>query len=109
MEIMDIINNLITAVISQFDFSYCIIVNVMTYLIITGLIKITEGNVALFMKRTALIISIIVISVIYYLIGTDAKILINSAILAPVSWSWIFKPIFGKIGWDYKQIDKRLN
>lgn len=109
MEIMDIINNLITTVISQFDFSYCIIVNVLTYLIITSLIKVTEGNVALFVKRIALIVSIIVISIIYYFIGTDAKVLVNSAILAPVSWSWIFKPIFSKIGWDYKQIDKRLN
>lgn len=109
MEIMDIINNLINTVINQFDFSYCIIVNILTYLIITTLIKVTEGNVALFVKRIALILSIIIISIIYYFIGTDAKVLVNSAILAPISWSWIFKPIFNKVGWDYKQIDKRLN
>ena len=33
----------------------------------------------------------------------NTTILINSAILAPVAWSWIFKPILKKIGVDYKQ------
>ena len=36
----------------------------------------------------------------------NTTILINSAILAPVAWSWIFKPILKKIGVDYKKIDK---
>lgn len=36
----------------------------------------------------------------------ETVILINSSVLAPVAWSWIFKPILKKIGVDYKKIDK---
>ena len=106
---MDVINNIINALISQFDFTYCVIVNVMTYLIINFMIKVAGGNVVVPIKRIVLLFSIIVISAIYYFLGTDIKVLVNSAILAPVSWSWIFKPIANKLGWDYKQIDKLLN
>lgn len=106
---MDVINNIINALISQFDFTYCVIVNIMTYLIINFMIKVAGGNIVVPIKRIVLLFSIIVIATIYYFLGTDIKILVNSAILAPVSWSWIFKPIANKLGWDYKQIDKLLN
>ena len=106
---MDVINNIINALISQFDFTYCVIVNVMTYLIINFIIKVSGGNIVVPIKRMVLLFSIIVIAAIYYFLGTDIKVLVNSAILAPVSWSWIFKPIANKLGWDYKQIDKLLN
>lgn len=106
---MDVINNIINALISQFDFTYCVIVNVMTYLIINFMIKVVGGNVVIPVKRIVLLFSIIVIATIYYFLGIDIKVLVNSAILAPVSWSWIFKPIANKLGWDYKQIDKLLN
>lgn len=106
---MDVINNIINALISQFDFTYCVIVNVMTYLIINFMIKVSGGNIVVPIKRIVLLFSIIVIAAIYYFIGSDVKVLVNSAILAPVSWSWIFKPIVNKLGWDYKQIDKLLN
>ena len=106
---MDVINNIINALISQFDFTYCVIVNIMTYLIINFMIKVVGGNIVVPIKRIVLLFSIIVIAAIYYFLGTDIKVLVNSAILAPVSWSWIFKPIANKLGWDYKQIDKLLN
>lgn len=106
---MDVINNVINALISQFDFTYCVIVNIMTYLIINFMIKVVGDNVVVPIKRIVLLFSIIVIAAIYYFLGTDIKVLVNSAILAPVSWSWIFKPIANKLGWDYKQIDKLLN
>lgn len=106
---MDVINNIINALISQFDFTYCVIVNIMTYLIINFMIKVAGGNVVVPIKRIVLLFSIIVIAAIYYFLGTDIKLIVNSAILAPVSWSWIFKPIANKLGWDYKQIDKLLN
>lgn len=106
---MDVINNIINALISQFDFTYCVIVNIITYLIINFMIKVAGGNVVVPIKRIVLLFSIILIAAIYYFLGTDIKVLVNSAILAPVSWSWIFKPIANKLGWDYKQIDKLLN
>lgn len=106
---MDVINNIINALISQFDFTYCVIVNIMTYLIINFMIKVAGGNIVVPIKRIVLLFSIIIIAAIYYFLGTNIKVLVNSAILAPVSWSWIFKPIVNKLGWDYKQIDKLLN
>ena len=106
---MDVINNIINALISQFDFTYCVIVNIMTYLIINFMIKVAGGNIVVPIKRIVLLFSITIIAAIYYFLGTDIKVLVNSAILAPVSWSWIFKPIANKLGWDYKQIDKLLN
>mgnify|MGYP003495019121 CR=1 FL=1 len=106
---MDVINNIINALISQFDFTYCVIVNIMTYLIINFMIKVAGGNVVVTIKRIVLLFSIIVIAAIYYFLGTDIKVLVNSSILAPVSWSWIIEPILAKFGYDYKDIDKRLN
>ena len=49
--------------------------------------------------------SVILISIGYYITGTDTKLIINSAILAPVSWSWIFKPICKYLNIDYKDFN----
>ena len=56
-------------------------------------------------KRKVLLIVIFSTGVVYYLIGTDNKHLINSAILAPVFWSWIMKPLCQFLNIDYKQIN----
>lgn len=106
---MEIINQIIQAIINDFDFSYCVVVNLLTYIIITALTKVCKGNIIRGVKRVILVISIIVIGIVYYAIGSNAKVLVNSAILAPISWSWIIKPILAKFGYDYKQIDNRLN
>ena len=39
----------------------------------------------------------------------DIRVLINSIILAPISWSWVFKPIAKRMNWDYKDFDNKLN
>ena len=78
--------------LSNFDFGYMLIINVLTYIMIE-VCKI-KWNITLWMKRLFLLISIVIITILYKLTGFDNNIiLINSAILAPVSWSWIFKPI----------------
>lgn len=41
--------------------------------------------------------------ILYHFISdTSTEVLVNSAILAPLAWDWIFKPILNKIGADYK-------
>ena len=104
--IEEIINNIITTIISSFDFAYCISVNVLTYLIIK-LIDNLNGKkaVSTWSKRIVLLIVIISMGVLYNLIGCDNKILLNSAILAPVSWSWIIKPICKYFKIDYKDFN----
>lgn len=106
------IEDIIKTTLDSFDFGFCIIVNVLTYLIIKWLseskfkFKITTWN-----KRLILIIVILIISIVYYLFNVDTKLIFNSAILAPVAWSWVFRPICEKFKLNYikddiKQIKK---
>lgn len=107
---MEYISQIINQIINNFDFSYMFIVNVLTYIIIK-IIDYLNGDTKVhkLIKRICLIISIIFVAIIYKLINYDSNIvLINSAILAPVFWSWILKPICIKFGIDYKKIDNTL-
>lgn len=105
-----IIDYIINNILSNFDFRYMLSVNVLTYIIIKVIDELNkEKKVSTLIKRVVLVISIILISVVYKLIGYDNNIeLVNSAILAPVFWSWIAKPICSKLGINYKQINDVL-
>lgn len=106
---METINQITQQVINSFDFTYCVVVNVLTYILVTILIYLCRGNVTRTVKKLTLLFSIIIVSVIYYAVGVDVKLIVNSSILAPVSWTWIIKPILAKIGYDYKNIDSKIN
>lgn len=106
---METINQIIQQVINSFDFTYCVVVNVLTYILVTILIYLCRGNVTRTVKKFTLLFSIIIVSAIYYAVGVDVKLIVNSSILAPVSWTWIIKPILAKIGYDYKNIDSKIN
>ena len=82
---METINQIIQQVINSFDFTYCIVVNVLTYLLVTVLIYLCRGNITRTIKKLTLLFSIVIVSVIYYAIGVDIKLIVNSSILAPVS------------------------
>ena len=107
--IEEVISNIVNTTIASFDFTYCIVVNVLTYILVTVLIYICRGNVTRTIKKLTLLFSIVIVSVIYYAIGVDVKLIVNSSILAPVSWTWIIKPILSKFGYDYKNIDNKIN
>ena len=106
---MEIINQIIQQVINSFDFTYCVVVNALTYTLVTVLIYLCQSNVTRTIKKLVLLFSIIIVSTIYYAIGVDVKLIVNSSILAPVSWTWIIKPILAKFGYDYKNIDNKIN
>ena len=103
---MEILNNTIQTTLESFDFSFCIIVNVLTYLIIR-LINDRKRNKDLttWSKRLVLLLVILSIGVLYYLLGNSTKTILNSAILAPVFWSWIMKPICKHFKVDYKNVN----
>ena len=82
---METINQIIQQVINSFDFTYCIVVNVLTYILVTVLIYLCRGNVTRTIKKLTLLFSIVIVSAIYYAIGVDVKLIVNSSILAPVS------------------------
>ena len=102
---MEIITNIIQSTLESFDFAYCITVNILTYFIIS-IINDKRGHTDLstWAKRLVLLIVILSTGVVYYFIGCEIRIIINSAVLAPVFWSWILKPICKKFKIDYKQI-----
>lgn len=89
-----------------------IITNIIcTYLIIKGIDYINgTAKVSFWIKRLVLIITIIVVSIIYIILDKDINKLqlFNSAIATPVAWSWIIKPIFTKLGIDYRKIDETI-
>lgn len=103
---MEIINNILQTTLESFDFAYCIVANVLTYFIIST-INARRGHkdMSIWQKRLILISVILSTGVLYWLIGSDTKVLLNSAILAPVFWSWILKPICKKFKIDYNDIN----
>ena len=103
---MEILSNTIQTTLESFDFAFCIIVNVLTYLIIR-LINDKNGHKDLttWSKRLILLLVILFTGGLYVLLDCDVKTLINSAILAPVFWSWIIKPICKHFKVDYKNVN----
>ncbi len=98
----EVISLIINNIINSFDFPFCITTNIATYIIIKSLIdnKI-KTKITTWQKRIIYFVTSIIIAIFYCSIGSDIKIIFNSFILAPVSWSWIFKPICNKLGIDY--------
>ena len=103
---MKYISQIINTTIESFDFGFCVAVNILTYLIIK-LIDSLNGKkvISTWSKRIVLLVVILSTGVLYNKIGCDSKILLNSAILAPVFWSWIGKPICNKLNIGYRKDD----
>lgn len=107
---MEIINQIIQTIINSFDIAYCLVVNLLTYVLISAITTTIRKQITRGWKRVILCISILIVSITYYQFGSiDVRVLINSIILAPISWSWVFKPICKRMNWDYKDFDKQLN
>ena len=106
---LKIVDSVISNFQVNFDISFMISVNVLTYIIIRFIDHYNgDASVSLWTKRIIAIVSSIVLAILYYIIGyNDIFKLINSAIIAPVAWSWIFKPIAKFLKQDYKQIVER--
>ena len=98
------ISNIIQTTLNSFDFALVITINILTYVIIKTIDEINgEKKVSILLKRIILIFSIVIVSVIYSVFDfCDNRLILNSAILAPVFWSWIGKPLCKKFGIDYK-------
>ena len=108
---MNLLEKIIDLIITNFDFSYMIAINVLTYIIIKGLDYLNKDkNVKTITKRIVLVISIIIVTVSYILTDyQDYTVLINSAICAPVFYSWVLRPILIKCNIGYKKYDDTLN
>lgn len=104
------IDVIVDRILSNFDFGFMFIVNVLTYIIIKVIDYFNGDNkVPTWQKRCVLVISIFTMVMIYIASGYDNTImLVNSAVLAPVFWSWVVSPILKKLGIGYKDIDNTI-
>ena len=107
---MELINQILQTIINSFDIAYCLVVNILTYILISSITTIIHKQIIRVWKRIILCISIVIVSIAYINFGSiDIRVLINSIILAPISWSLVFKPIAKRMNWDYKDFDNKLN
>lgn len=100
---------IIQTTIESFDFTYCFLVNVLTYIIIKIINDFKKDKLKTWIKRVIMIASSLLTGVLYWLLDKDLELIINSAILAPVTWSWLFKPLCTKLGIDYNKINNTIN
>lgn len=107
---MEFIEKILNVIIDNFDFAYMITINVLTYIIIKCLDYANKSkNVKTIEKRIALLASIIAVTSCYLLSGyKEYIVLLNSAICAPVFYSWVLRPILIKFNIGYKQYDETL-
>lgn len=104
------IDVIVDGILSNFDFGFMFIVNVLTYIIVKTIDYFNGDNkVPTWQKRCVLVINIAAMIGIYIAAGYDNTImLVNSAILAPVFWSWVVSPILKKLRVGYKDIDNTI-
>lgn len=95
---------------THFDLSFMLCVNVLTYILIKVIDDINgDKSVGTWTKRLVMLISCFAIATGYIAGGYEnTTILINSAILAPVAWSWIFKPILKRLVLIIRKLIKLL-
>lgn len=99
---------ILNQLVHNFDFGLMLILNVVTYAIIKFIDEINkEKNVTTWQKRIIFICSSIIVGCIYYFLS-DVKpiVIIDSIVIAPVAWSWLAKPIAGRLGIDYRKYNK---
>lgn len=104
------IDVIVSGILNNFDFGFMFIVNVLTYIVIKVIDYFNcDDKVPTWQKRCVLVISIFTMAMIYIASGYDNTImLVNSAVLAPVFWSWVVSPILKKFGVGYKDIDNTI-
>lgn len=105
----ELITNIINTISTNFDFTYCLVVNIGTYSIIKT-INSYKPNVKIttWYKRLIMAIFSILLAIGYYFTGSEIKVLFNSFILAPVSWAWIFKPVCNKLNIGYNKTNEDI-
>lgn len=99
---------IINQLVANFDFGFMLILNVVTYIIIKLVDEINkEKTVTTWQKRIIFVCASLVIGCVYYFLS-DVKpiVIINSIIIAPIAWSWLAKPIAGRLGIDYRKYNK---
>ncbi len=95
---------IINSMINNFDFAYMLLINITVYLILKYIDKLNkEKPITTWHKQIVTAVAVIAWFTIYKLYGDSSTItLINSSLLALVSWDYLFKPILKFLNLDYK-------
>uniref|UniRef100_A0AAU8MKG7 Uncharacterized protein n=1 Tax=Geladintestivirus 2 TaxID=3233134 RepID=A0AAU8MKG7_9CAUD len=98
----EIISTITNTAMESFDFGFCIVTNIATYIVIKAITEYKSSHnktpkIDTWIKRLILLLVITISSIIYCITGSNIKLIFNSSILAPVFWSWILKPICNKL------------
>lgn len=105
------LEDIINRIFENFDFSYMLVINILTYIMIK-IIDYANGEKILstLMKRVCLCCSILLVSIIYWVIGYENyTCLVNSAIASPVFYSWCLKPILKHYKIGYNDLNNTLD
>lgn len=105
MNLTQILENIVNTTLNSFDFTYCLLVNILTYCVIHLIEDFRNKAIKTWVKRVMLLVCILLTGVLYWAMDKNIELIINSSILATVSWDIIFKPICKKLGIDYQKID----
>lgn len=104
------LEDIVNRIFNNFDFGYMVAINIMTYVIIK-IHDYANGNlkVSTLMKRIWFVISLIIVTILYLVLGYEPNIvLLNSAIAAPVFYSWCLKPILKHYNIGYNDLSNTL-
>lgn len=98
-------------IFENFDFAYMVSVVVATYIVIRTVEPMSKTkHLKRWVKRVILVIVSIILAGVYKVLKYDNSIaLLNSAILAPVVWSWVGKHIADFFGIDYNNIKDTID
>lgn len=98
------IENIIDYTINNFNFGYVISINVLAYLIIQLIGYFAKKKINKGVKIVITCICSICMFLLYgHISDIETDVLVNSTIIAPVTWDWIIKPLFKKFNIDYKE------
>lgn len=98
------LESILSYVSESFNFAYVITINIVVYLLLYGVGHIIKKEIKKPYKiLTTIIVTIIFAFIYHFTTEITNEQLINSSILAPVSWDWIIKPILQKLKIDYNK------
>ena len=83
---MELINQILQTIINSFDGAYCLVVNFLTYILISSSISVIHKQITRVWKRVIQCSSIVIVSIAYINFSNiNIRGLIKSIRLAPIS------------------------
>lgn len=93
---------IIDAILNNFNFGLIISINVLVYLLIKVSDLISKQHSPKWLKIVVTILSSILLGIVYWRAANiSVDVIISSCISAPLIWDWVLKPILQRFKVDY--------